>query len=375
MIRLFKKVRQKLLSENNYSLYILYASGEILLVIIGIIVALQIDNWNETRKGLNDELQLYSNLLEDLDSEYYNIENHIDGVKNYDELHVHVYNEKSGKVQNDPDQYYNFLLWFHRYNMFITDKYHESLSELNNDKIHQYLKGYIRQETNTNEAVDEWNEHQLQNVRPFLSRYGINNTEVMFNEQSDEFAPIINSMDLIDHSKLKEQYGTEEFDQLLFTIRFKTLWMAQNLNWLQEYNHEFQLILSEELALTKLMGTYDIVNPESFDEFVLIGTSTSDLIEKLTQEVENKGTYDFAFGEVNSYAYDLMRDGKLEDALTVFELNTKLHPDSWRSHDSYGEGLLETGDTIEGVKAYEKSLELNPNNNTAITVLKEFKNQ
>ncbi len=95
----------------------------------------------------------------------------------------------------------------------------------------------------------------------------------------------------------------------------------------------------------------------------------------LKEEVENKGTYDFAFGEVNSYAYDLMRDGKLEDALTVFELNTKLHPDSWRSHDSYGEGLLETGDTIEGVKAYEKSLELNPNNNTAITVLKEFKNQ
>jgi len=39
MIRLFKKVRQKLLSKNSYSLYILYASGEILLVIVGIIIA------------------------------------------------------------------------------------------------------------------------------------------------------------------------------------------------------------------------------------------------------------------------------------------------------------------------------------------------
>lgn len=373
MLRLFKKVRQKLLSENNYSLYVLYASGEIILVIVGIIVALQIDNWNETRKGLNDELQLYANLLEDLDSEHANIEYHIDDVKSYDDLHVHVYNEKSGEAQFDPDQYYNFLLWFHRYNMFITDKYQESLSKLNNDKIHQYLKGYIRQETNTKEAVEEWNEHQLQHVRPFLSRHGINNTEVMFHEQSDEFAPIINNMNLIDHSKLKEQYGKEEFDQLLFTIRFKTLWMAQNLNWLQETNHEFQLILSEELALTKLRGTYDTVNPESFDEFILIGTSTSDLIEQLRVEVENKGTYDFTFGQVNSYGYDLMRDGKLEDALTIFELNTKLHPDSWRSHDSYGEGLLEAGDTIKGINAYQKSLELNPDNTTAIEVLREFK--
>ncbi len=373
MIRLFKKVRQKLLSENNYSLYILYASGEILLVIVGIIIALQIDNWNDNRKVLNDELQIYSNLLEDLDSEYFSIEYHLNGVNSYDDLHVHIYKEVSGEAQFDPDQFYNFLLWFHRYNMFIKDKYNETLSKLTNDKIHGYLKGYIRQETNTQEAVDEWNEHQLQHVRPFLSRYGINNTEIMFNEQSDEFAPKINYMNLIDHSKLKEQYGSEEFDQLLFTIRFKTLWMAQNLTWLQEYNHEFQLILSQELALTKLKGTYDMVYPETFNEYVLIGTSPGDLIELLNQEVESKGTYDFANREVNSYGYDLMEDGKLEDALTVFELNTKLYPDAWNTYDSYGECLLETGDTIKGIKAYEKSLELNPNNNTAIKVIKEFK--
>jgi len=168
MIRLFRKARQKLLSENSYSLYILYASGEILLVIIGIIIALQIDNWNEKRKGLNDELQLYSDLLEDLNSENLNIEYHIDQVSNYDELYTQVYNEISGEVQYDPDRYYNFLLWFHRYNMFIKDKYYESLSSLSNDKIHGRLKSYIRQENNTKGAVDEWNEHQLHQVRPFL---------------------------------------------------------------------------------------------------------------------------------------------------------------------------------------------------------------
>lgn len=374
MIRLFKKVRQDLLSENKYSLYILYASGEILLVIVGIIIALQIDNWNETRKGSNDELQLYSNLLMDLGNEIFNIESNIDMVNRFDELHFHVYNETTGEAQFDPDQYYNFLLWFHRYNMFIEDKYQDYLSSLSNDKIHRRLKAYIRQENNTNDAVREWNEHQLQHVRPYLSRYGISNTAAMFNEELDEFAPIINSTNLIDHPRLKAQYGSEEFDQLLFTIRFKTLWMAQNFIWLYDTNRDFQLILSQELALTKLKGTYDQVSPETIEEFVFMGTNTGDLIEILTQELENKVVYDFANADVNSFGYDLMEDGKLEDALTVFELNTKLYPDSWNTHDSYGECLLVTGDTINGIKAYEKSLELNPDNSTATEVLEEFSN-
>ncbi len=374
MIRIFKKVRQNLLSENNYSLYLLYASGEIFLVIVGIIIALQIDNWNETRKGLNDELQLYSDLLEDLNSENYNIESHLNMVNRYDELHFHIYNETKGGAQNAQDQYYNFLLWYHRYNMFMKDKYNESLSGMTNDIIHQRLKMYIRQETNTNDAVEEWNEHQLQHVRPYLSRYGINNTEAMFNEQLNEFAPIINTTNLIDHSRLKEQYESEEFDQLLFTIRFKTLWMAQNLKWLREGNREFQMILSNELALTKLKGTYDQINPETIEEFIIIGTNTGDLIEILTQEVENKGVYDFSRGDVNQFGYDLLHDEKYEDALTVFKLNTELYPDDWFTLDSYGECLLETGDTVSGIKAYKKSLELNPNSKTAIEVLRELKN-
>jgi len=50
MIRFFRTLRQRLLAENRFSKYLLYAVGEILLVVIGILIALQIDNWNEERK-------------------------------------------------------------------------------------------------------------------------------------------------------------------------------------------------------------------------------------------------------------------------------------------------------------------------------------
>ena len=56
MLKFFRQVRQKLLKENRFSSYALYAIGEILLVVIGILIALQINNWNETRKDRNSEL-------------------------------------------------------------------------------------------------------------------------------------------------------------------------------------------------------------------------------------------------------------------------------------------------------------------------------
>ena len=50
MLRFFRTLRQRLLAENRVNRYLLYAVGEILLVVIGILIALQIDNWNEDRK-------------------------------------------------------------------------------------------------------------------------------------------------------------------------------------------------------------------------------------------------------------------------------------------------------------------------------------
>ncbi|GMN11255.1 hypothetical protein MTsPCn9_11380 [Croceitalea sp. MTPC9] len=49
MIKFFRKIRQKLLSQNKFSKYLLYAFGEIVLVVIGILIALQINNWNNKR--------------------------------------------------------------------------------------------------------------------------------------------------------------------------------------------------------------------------------------------------------------------------------------------------------------------------------------
>ena len=63
---LFRNIRRQLASENKFQKYFRYAIGEIVLVVIGILIALSINNWNENRKERNKELIYLNNIKEDI---------------------------------------------------------------------------------------------------------------------------------------------------------------------------------------------------------------------------------------------------------------------------------------------------------------------
>jgi hypothetical protein len=65
MIPLFRKIRKKMADDNRPLKYMRYAIGEIILVVIGILIALQINNWNENRKNRITEADYYCRILDD----------------------------------------------------------------------------------------------------------------------------------------------------------------------------------------------------------------------------------------------------------------------------------------------------------------------
>ena len=69
MLKFFRKIRKKLLSEGNVGKYFKYAIGEILLVVIGIFIALQINNWNESRKQKSELSKIHQRLILDVDND------------------------------------------------------------------------------------------------------------------------------------------------------------------------------------------------------------------------------------------------------------------------------------------------------------------
>ena len=69
MIKFFRKIRQSLLSEGKTGKYFKYAIGEIILVVIGILIALGINNWNENRKSEAKTKQFLISLKSDLQND------------------------------------------------------------------------------------------------------------------------------------------------------------------------------------------------------------------------------------------------------------------------------------------------------------------
>jgi len=94
MITFFRRILQKLIESGNITKYLLYAIGEIFLVVIGILIALQVNNWNEERKEqkIADELRtsIISELTQDIasiDSLQINIQSEIES---YDTLQARL---------------------------------------------------------------------------------------------------------------------------------------------------------------------------------------------------------------------------------------------------------------------------------------------
>ena len=84
MLRFFRQIRQRLFSDNKFSKYLLYAVGEIFLVVIGILLALQINTWSRDREERMEEHQLLVRLEKELEEDLKNIEE----VKNRSEVRI-----------------------------------------------------------------------------------------------------------------------------------------------------------------------------------------------------------------------------------------------------------------------------------------------
>ena len=69
MLHFFRKIRHDLIANSKSYKYLKYAIGEVILVMLGILMALQVNNWNEERKNEEKQLSLLANLKNDLDKD------------------------------------------------------------------------------------------------------------------------------------------------------------------------------------------------------------------------------------------------------------------------------------------------------------------
>jgi len=82
MMKFFRRIRQKMLINSNFSKYLIYALGEITLVVIGILLALAINEWNNKQSIKSDEIATLNKLVKDLESDNIRFINNIEFYTN-----------------------------------------------------------------------------------------------------------------------------------------------------------------------------------------------------------------------------------------------------------------------------------------------------
>lgn len=82
--------------------------------------------------------------------------------------------------------------------------------------------------------------------------------------------------------------------------------------------------------------------------------------------------YDFAEPELNRLGYQLMAAGKTKEALEIFKLNVEAYPQGFNTYDSLAEAYANLNQRDLAVQNYKKSIELNPNNTSAVEALKKL---
>lgn len=101
MINFFRKTRKKLADDNKPVKYMRYAIGEIALVVIGILIALSINNWNETQKYNKEETTILENLYENLKQAKSQSTDYIHSEEQLKELLISALGISSNRKQND----------------------------------------------------------------------------------------------------------------------------------------------------------------------------------------------------------------------------------------------------------------------------------
>ncbi|WP_299228596.1 DUF6090 family protein [uncultured Psychroserpens sp.] len=160
MIKFFRRAKKKFISENKFSKYLLYAIGEIILVVIGILIALQINNKSEYRKERDQEIELLKSLANEIKLDILQIENNTklsnDRLDNLETLLQSLASPNTIDRANFIEQSYQFVIDnYFQCNSGVFDEAVSSgtMSYVMNDTLRQQIFDYYR--TSRSNYTDE----------------------------------------------------------------------------------------------------------------------------------------------------------------------------------------------------------------------------
>lgn len=253
MIKLFRHIRRSLIQKNQMGKYFKYAIGEIILVVIGILIALQVNNWNENRKNKNEEKTTLIKINEDLTADFSQFAYYKKQFNEIDQLHIELHNLAQEKQIVDS---ISELLLIRRtlyFKQLVPSDYKKNIPQINNKSVDEALTEY----TSKVKHMEEIYSNQLVSIinnrlKTLLYEKEVYNPKNWFSLETKDFNKdfsfqSINGKNLIDKKRFIELVKTNKFQQLLFELNAKWYEFNSRLNIVIEANKNLKALLKSEL--------------------------------------------------------------------------------------------------------------------------------
>ncbi len=256
MIKFFRKIRYDLLEKNKTGKYLKYAIGEIILVVIGILIALGINNWNEKRKDLNSEKAVLINLKKEFQLNLEMINHYLEGdyeiVKGCVEITDII---RSNNLEKESKELDSLLYIIENFAAFpakigVVDELINSgkLNIITNDFLRMKLTGWSSFLMNAKEDSEYRFENYHLNLMPFL----IKNFPLANGELNKKMKNVITG-DLLPNYKEQSQFKADYSNLNLMEF--------ENVIWHQKHNTDYVII--ENYTLKKeILSIVKIIESE-----------------------------------------------------------------------------------------------------------------
>jgi len=244
MIKFFRKIRQKMLSQNRVTRYLVYALGEILLVVIGILIALQINNANEARKAKQSERVVLNNLVKDLRADSLAFNDNLDILGKINNLHQTLYEigvkEMDSEIENP-----NLIRLMIYHNPIAIKNDPFIASKISNEDIRKEINTYSRYLIDLDATSLQFDEFIENRLRVFLADKKVHRLSSWFERKA--YVKEIVSFEFVDKVDLILLSKTPEFQQLLLEASIKSKSTGANYETVLTQNEKLKDLIQKEL--------------------------------------------------------------------------------------------------------------------------------
>ncbi len=239
--------------------------------------------------------------------------------------------------------YVAFFIAFYSATLFGQPAEKQSILKMAKSETEAYLKGNL----------EEWQSYRMKNAEAsmtFVANSGYNYIKG-WDSINGAFTRILKAM-----------------PQMTYNVKISNpiIKVNGNLAW-AEYNQIISTKTKDTAVSTPSNEMRVLIKENGKWKILTQVTTNTQKSDTTTQaDIEN---------DLNTTGYKLLSAHNINDAIEVFKLNVKLHPNSWNPYDSLGEAYALAGNKDLAIENYETSVKLNPKNDNGKEALKKLGKQ